>query len=462
MEVGSLGRPSLTQLATVASSTSTFRGSEMPAVMGAPLSVRNLIHSLISWERNLEAGLLAAAAEVKRADGHFAAVCGLTVHAIVQNVGIMSPIEVGQLQGGFRPGLEPVNDSGVDGGQEALTAHAEVGSHRTGCEHHTTSKVAEDERLGIRLLVVVINVRDIEVLFGNDDGVLVVVGQILHGVQLQSASHQARRGHQQTLEDIGQMAHVFLKVPATFSCKAKAACKILLKCNSLGVVDVLLSQFGTVKPVSPAQMLADEGDGHGCLIWIQLGHVQVIHKVDQLLGAWRPIVDASLQQMTQSHQLAACKIFDQEQCRPMAMNQNMRSSLPTPAPPTNMIGFFRPTMRSKKNLSEEVPFHHLSKFFLQQVGLDSITDRNASSDSKVAEGFGDVVVVEEVGVDRLVSASLDGLGQHLETLTSARAGGSHQEDAVTNGQQLRQLYHPQDEVVFWGETHFQGGVHNNL
>lgn len=68
----------------------------------------------------------------------------------------------------------------------------------------------------------------------------------------------------------------------------------------------------------------------------------------------------------------------------------------------------------------------------------------------------------QVGVDRLVSASLDGLGQHLETLTSARAGGSHQEDAVTNGQQLRQLYHPQDEVVFWGETHFQGGVHNNL
>ena len=40
------------------------------------------------------------------------------------------------MQGGFRPGLEPVNHSGVDGGQEALTAHAEVGSYRTGCEHH--------------------------------------------------------------------------------------------------------------------------------------------------------------------------------------------------------------------------------------------------------------------------------------------------------------------------------------
>lgn len=28
--------------------------------------------------------------------------------------------------------------------------------------------------------------------------------------------------------------------------------------------------------------------------------------------------------------------------------------LPTPAPPTNMMGFLRPIMRSKKNLSEEV------------------------------------------------------------------------------------------------------------
>lgn len=40
------------------------------------------------------------------------------------------------MQGGFRPGLEPVNHSGVDGGQEALTTHTEVGSYRTGCEHH--------------------------------------------------------------------------------------------------------------------------------------------------------------------------------------------------------------------------------------------------------------------------------------------------------------------------------------
>lgn len=40
------------------------------------------------------------------------------------------------MKGGFWPGLEPVNDGGVDGGQEALTAHTEVGSHRAGREHH--------------------------------------------------------------------------------------------------------------------------------------------------------------------------------------------------------------------------------------------------------------------------------------------------------------------------------------
>lgn len=64
--------------------------------------------------------------------------------------------------------------------------------------------------------------------------------------------------------------------------------------DSLGVIDVLLGQFGPVKPVTPAQVLADEGDGHGCLIGIQLGHVQVINKVDELLGAWWSVVNSSL------------------------------------------------------------------------------------------------------------------------------------------------------------------------
>lgn len=36
----------------------------------------------------------------------------------------------------LRPWLEPVNDSRVDGGQEALTSHTEIGSYRTGCEDH--------------------------------------------------------------------------------------------------------------------------------------------------------------------------------------------------------------------------------------------------------------------------------------------------------------------------------------
>ena len=62
----------------------------------------------------------------------------------------------------------------------------------------------------------------------------------------------------------------------------------------LSIVDVLLGQFGSVKPVAPAQVLPDEGDGHGCLIWVQLRHVEIIHKVDELFCTWRPVVDASL------------------------------------------------------------------------------------------------------------------------------------------------------------------------
>ena len=40
------------------------------------------------------------------------------------------------VEGCLWPWLEPVNDSGIDGGQETLTSHTEVGSYRTGCEHH--------------------------------------------------------------------------------------------------------------------------------------------------------------------------------------------------------------------------------------------------------------------------------------------------------------------------------------
>ena len=40
--------------------------------------------------------------------------------------------------------------------------------------------MAKDERLSISFFVVVINVRNIEVLLSNDDSVLVVVAEILH------------------------------------------------------------------------------------------------------------------------------------------------------------------------------------------------------------------------------------------------------------------------------------------
>ena len=70
----------------------------------------------------------------------------------------------------------------------------------------------------------------------------------------------------------------------------EACCNERLLC----IVDVLLGQLGTVKPVTPAQVLTDEGDGHGCLIRIQLGHVQVVNKVDELLGARWTVIDTSL------------------------------------------------------------------------------------------------------------------------------------------------------------------------
>mmetsp|Transcript_10037 Transcript_10037/g.27399 ORF Transcript_10037/g.27399 Transcript_10037/m.27399 type:complete len:345 (+) Transcript_10037:6589-7623(+) len=62
----------------------------------------------------------------------------------------------------------------------------------------------------------------------------------------------------------------------------------------LRVVDVLLRQLVAVKPVAPAQVLSDEGDGHGGFVGIQLRHVQVVHKVDEGLCAWRTVVHACL------------------------------------------------------------------------------------------------------------------------------------------------------------------------
>lgn len=80
----------------------------------------------------------------------------------------------------------------------------------------------------------------------------------------------------------------------------------------LCIVDVLLGQLGSVEPVAPTQVLPDEGDGHGCLVWVQLGHVQIIHKVDELFCTWWPIVDASLCKIQRSVKVTLVFVAMQE------------------------------------------------------------------------------------------------------------------------------------------------------
>jgi hypothetical protein len=46
--------------------------------------------------------------------------------------------------------------------------------------------------------------------------------------------------------------------------------------------------------MAPGEVLPDQADGHGSLVWVELGHVEVINKVHKVLSAWWPIVDASL------------------------------------------------------------------------------------------------------------------------------------------------------------------------
>ncbi len=71
--------------------------------------------------------------------------------------------------------------------------------------------------------------------------------------------------------------------------------------DALRVMDVLLGELLAVEPMAPAQVLPDEGDGHGCLIRIQLGHVQVVHEVHQLLVARWPVIDTGLQHRSHCH-----------------------------------------------------------------------------------------------------------------------------------------------------------------
>mmetsp|Transcript_31715 Transcript_31715/g.90095 ORF Transcript_31715/g.90095 Transcript_31715/m.90095 type:complete len:624 (+) Transcript_31715:5424-7295(+) len=234
-------------------------------------------------------------------------------------------------------------------------------------------KVAEDERLGVILLVVVIDVRNGEKLLARRLRDLVVRLQVSGGHQpvgihtlalvqpqpgeLHGVVKLVRGGHEQALEHVGEVSdrELVMEVDGGFpeaggnlvvqsqgslqdlgAQVLDAVAKLLemavdegsvdlhqgvlsweLDCNGheqplqarvddeasgrgvhagdvLRVVDVLLNELRAVKPVAPAQVLADERDGHGGLVEIQLGHVQVVHEVDERLGAGWAKVDAGL------------------------------------------------------------------------------------------------------------------------------------------------------------------------
>ena len=62
----------------------------------------------------------------------------------------------------------------------------------------------------------------------------------------------------------------------------------------LRVVDHLRRELLAVEPVAPAEMLPDLRDGHGGVVRVQLGHVQVIHEVDELILPRRAVVHTRL------------------------------------------------------------------------------------------------------------------------------------------------------------------------
>mmetsp|Transcript_24996 Transcript_24996/g.41822 ORF Transcript_24996/g.41822 Transcript_24996/m.41822 type:complete len:211 (+) Transcript_24996:4817-5449(+) len=71
----------------------------------------------------------------------------------------------------------------------------------------------------------------------------------------------------------------------------------------LRVVDVLLGELGAVKPVAPPEMLPDKRDGHGGVVRVQLGHVHVVHEVDELVLPGRAVVDPGLLLQLRLHYL---------------------------------------------------------------------------------------------------------------------------------------------------------------
>ena len=51
-------------------------------------------------------------------------------------------------------------------------------------------------------------------------------------------------------------------------------------------------QIHLVKPAVVVHRLAHELDGALRVVLVHEGHVHVVHKVDQLLGTWRPVAGA--------------------------------------------------------------------------------------------------------------------------------------------------------------------------
>jgi hypothetical protein len=61
----------------------------------------------------------------------------------------------------------------------------------------------------------------------------------------------------------------------------------------LRVMNHLGRELRAIEPVSPAEVLANVRDGHRGVVSVQLGHVEVVNKVNELVVSGGPVVDAS-------------------------------------------------------------------------------------------------------------------------------------------------------------------------
>lgn len=71
----------------------------------------------------------------------------------------------------------------------------------------------------------------------------------------------------------------------------------------------VVSKASSALPVPPTDVLPDETNGHCSLVWIQLGHVEVINKVNQMLCSWWSIVHSSLLLEWRLEHLTASMMF---------------------------------------------------------------------------------------------------------------------------------------------------------